>query len=780
MTIGLPVSADPQQQNRNYQASGGADGDRNENSGTTVAGRQDNSKSQVNSIIEERTKNPLSNYSSYTYQITLYMISPGAYNAFLETGRTNINAIGSSQTLSSRSINQNEGVFIVAQSGGVNRVQNRAPYLDLDYYIDDLKIHSNLPGPSTGTQSNITEITFKITEPYGFSFITQLKYASETLKQQPSGVLGYNKLRNPIKQFFVLGIRFIGYDANGDVTSGKNLVNNSLAPFSTNELYEQFYDIQIAKLNFRLDGKATTYDISARVTSTNVAFGLKYGRIDNNEEIEATNVKEALTKLGEKLTRASANAKTNNVFNIVFEGEGINDLETAEFYSEADVNKLKSAMSMSRTVTEVNDASALANLPKLKTRQFKLKNDTSILQAIDDIITQSDYITKALSVIYKANLQANQNINSQKQINQDENKEVKWYSIVSEIKINYWDDNRTDYSYNITYKIQPYKTPVIRAAYIPKTTRYYGPHKRYRYYFTGQNSEIIDYRQTFNNAFFTVQAQLDPLIQGQQTATENGQTTSVPNKRQNQSRPNDPDISRETQNAYRTSLYDPASQASAKITILGDPDFLVQQTTSSVSKLYNQFYGTGYTVNVNGGQVFIEIDFNEATDYDANDNKTGLLNINDQIYLWDYPKDVKDKIKGVVYLVWKVTSTFSNGRFTQELDCVIPSLLPRRVGQERPDAATENRGPSGRSTVGSTTSVSSASQVTSPPINPTRPGPTAPNTTGVNQRTVPARSNQSIPSSTAIPGTNSNPGLISDRVRDDDGGNPPSPFQVGA
>jgi hypothetical protein len=36
---------------------------------------------------------PDRNFSSYTYQLSLYMITPDAYEAFINTGRKDINAI---------------------------------------------------------------------------------------------------------------------------------------------------------------------------------------------------------------------------------------------------------------------------------------------------------------------------------------------------------------------------------------------------------------------------------------------------------------------------------------------------------------------------------------------------------------------------------------------------------------------------------------------------------------------------------------------------------------
>jgi hypothetical protein len=79
-------------------------------------------------------------------------------------------------------------------------------------------------------------------------------------------------------------------------------------------------------------------------------------------------------------------------------------------------------------------------------------------------------------------------------------------------------------------------------------------------------------------------------------------------------------------------------------------------------------YGKGFTINPNGGQVFIEIDFKEAEDYNNDD---GLLTINDSILFWRYPKEVASQIKGISYMLVEVISSFSKGKFTQELDCVI-------------------------------------------------------------------------------------------------------------
>jgi hypothetical protein len=144
---------------------------------------------------------------------------------------------------------------------------------------------------------------------------------------------------------------------------------------------------------------------------------------------------------------------------------------------------------------------------------------------------------------------------------------------------------------------------------------------------------------------------------------------TFPNKKQNQDTQGRQDVGMEAQNAYMTSLFDPGAYTKAKVTILGDPDYLVQETPASVNQVYNQFYGSdGFTINPNGGQVFIEIDFKEAVDYT---NSDGLLNINESIYFWNYPAAVANKVKGVSYMVLDVEHSFKSGKFQQTLTCCI-------------------------------------------------------------------------------------------------------------
>jgi hypothetical protein len=213
--------------------------------------------------------------------------------------------------------------------------------------------------------------------------------------------------------------------------------------------------------------------------------------------------------------------------------------------------------------------------------------------------------------------------------------------------------------------IQPYETPAAASPYT-KSSKYYGPHKRYEYWFTGKNSEILSYEQTMDNTFFNVA--LTP--NGDPASKAGGATIAVEaGKKQNQDSQGRLDVGMEAQNAYMTSLFDPGAYTKAKVSILGDPDYLAQESPASINQVYNQFYGTdGFTINPNGGQVFIEIDFKEAVDYK---NSDGLMSINASIYFWNYPAAVANKVKGVSYMVLDIEHSFRGGKFEQTLNCTI-------------------------------------------------------------------------------------------------------------
>ena len=185
-------------QNSQYLAQGGANDDNPNpdqtgvnaattgasNSSGTTTNDSPNTKSPSNATDSNpgrRLFNPLSQFASYTYNLSLYMVTPEAYDAFVVSGRRNIYALNSAN--SEEGAEQTSGVYLIAQSGGIGSGEKRAPGFNYDYYIDDLVIKTATNAKNTGTSTNTTAIKFKIYEPYGFSFVSNLKRSQDALQK---------------------------------------------------------------------------------------------------------------------------------------------------------------------------------------------------------------------------------------------------------------------------------------------------------------------------------------------------------------------------------------------------------------------------------------------------------------------------------------------------------------------------------------------------------------------------------------------------------------------
>jgi len=715
----------------------------------TIVGKSDTPAAKPNSKAPRLRKNPLGNFSSYTYQISLYMITPDAYNAFVLSGRKDINAFrsaidkfnqkpaaaasstfvqapgergrtGSPPATSSTQATKSGGVFLIAQSGGANSNIKRAPGFEEDFYIDDLKFSQAINAKATAASTNTTDISFTITEPYGFSFITKLRDASDKLKEM-SNIKNVKDLKNPIKQYFILGIRFLGYDKYGELIQSADIPGSDGDPTANSfGLYERFFDIYISSMKFKIDGKAVIYNIEAANVSGQ-PFGIKRGVIPSNSTAIGGTVYDALlggnpitsnsdsnqstaesSRLAQKsvppnsgnkiglLSKLNADQRAMvgnsieiaNVYDVSFIGGAENTIKNARLTTPNDTNKLRSGRSPDATkTTKSNPASESKAVPDLNVKQFVFQNGTPIMQAIDTIITSSSYIEDGLKIVNKAN--------EELELGQGGTSEIKWYNISAEIEVLGWDTKVGDFAYKTTYIIQPYDTPVVMSTYVNKTTRYYGPNKRYDYWYTGQNTEIISYTQQMDNTYFNVTLRADGSAASQGGDFDIPTTTGLP---QNAVKTGGESggQSLDAQNSYITNLFDPNSIAEAKITILGDPDYLMQTASSSITQLYNRFNGTdGFTINPNGGQVFIEINFKEPKGYF---NKNGLLKINDSIFFWKYPayvkKDIDARGGGVSYMLTKVVSKFVRGKFEQDLSATIATFADTAADTTQSSAET--------------------------------------------------------------------------------------------
>lgn len=653
-----------------------------------------------------RLDNPLGALSSYTYQLSLYMISPDAYDAFVATGRRNIDALTDAGAGEGTG-----GAYLIAQSGGINNErENRGAGFDKDLYIENAEIEHVAGSNSNQSATGTYHVKFNIVEPYSFSFTTKLREASTAIiNAYPDRFSSGKKpgLSSGTRQFFILGIKFLGYDENGNLAKGKEVLMEDGQAIDQNAtgddgagLFETYYDIAITSIKFKIDGDATNYACKGVALAPNRAFGTKAGRLKSPYTLTGSTVEEMymgeeglFTKLNQfELDQTQGDSATQeypNKYILEFCGDGDEEIiKTASMLNPEDLDKAKWGTPPPDPKTSGGaDGTGATSNPSDSKRSISFKMDDPILLTFDTIIKSSSYMLNALQVLYKNKAAPDLDTGEAEANDGTSQTRLGWYHVTPIISEAKWDGLKNDWAYTMTYRIETYKTPIVEVGGTNSGADYYGPHKRYEYWWTGQNKEILEYNQQLDNLFYN--ETIGNISKNENNATRN---TNVATVKERSARPSVNAIanSDSVQQAYITSLYSPDSYAQAKIKILGDPDFFIEDHRGGPNDVYSRFYGDdGFRINANGGQVFFEIDFKEAVDY--NDDK-GLLDINESILFYKYPDWIKDQIKGVSYKLVKVKSNFQDGMFTQTLEAVLNSFPDEPPDESGATGSNENAG----------------------------------------------------------------------------------------
>ena len=448
------------------------------------------SSSQSNSRPGRRLKNPLGFYSSYNYQISLYLTTPVGMDLFRNTEKKDVSILTNSKN-----------AFLIAQNGGINnQINNTTPSFEkLEYYIDDLVLKTGTAAFNRSGSTNVTDITFKIIEPYGFSFITNLNKAKNSFENN------YDLPRNATRFPFLLGIGFLGYDENGNLMSGNQKYDDLVLDpnnLDSTKLFTRYYIIEVTSVKFKIDGKATVYDITAKAIDQSVALGTKNGFINTLVSINAQTVGSTLSILMQDLNQKERNFVSNGIVEYpnVYEIEYINadKVKDADIVNPKDLDKYRVGSNNAENTTQ---AGVTDQAPADFNEKTITLEKVSIIQGIAQVVKQSEYMINAIRTVYNSSLQPDTNGQGNEAVPVPV-KTFSWYTLSARISDGKWDKKRKDFVYKITYVIETYDTPVMTHPQANPGVGYYGPHKRYEYWYTGNNSEILEYEQRLDNNYF--------------------------------------------------------------------------------------------------------------------------------------------------------------------------------------------------------------------------------------------------------------------------------------
>lgn len=328
-----------------------------------------------------------------------------------------------------------------------------------------------------------------------------------------------------------------------------------------------------------------------------------------------------------------------------------------------------------------NPNSPDANTVDFGSSMFHLNAGTKILQIIDMVMMNSQYI---LNQLQDPTIKNKSEATSSPAALAEANgvNQVQWYKIVPEVQLDKYDHTRNVWGKIITYNIQAYTYYNNRHPDMPKTPPPPAV-KNYQYIYTGQNTEVITFDIDFNALYFT------SLQANRGNTTDLTDTKDQPEG--NASKPAKPpakvidpqkigykggsapgssslgSVRAEVQAAHNVlqSFYSQPNgdMIQLKLQILGDPQFIKQDDIYYSPRAITKLNLRGNQI-VNGslasdnGELFCTCVFKTPVDIDE---VTGLLR-----------KDSKYNISyfSGYYRVLSVDSEFRNGKFTQTLELI--------------------------------------------------------------------------------------------------------------
>jgi len=650
----------------------------NDDSTNKNATRQEIDNIFSNAIITP-AGNTLDKYSTYTYAISVYLLSADDFRNFLV------------------SPNKNTTNFpLLFQSGGANVNARNMKYFSLDYYVDHLTIQDVSPGKGTGAAHNTKSLSFVVTEPNGITLIPRLEQAMTEY------IFGGDKAKrqNWPQQNFLLAVRFYGFDSEGNLIHPADSGGYRGTLSDPRSIVEKFIPFSINSLTFKIAGKAVEYNWDCTASPYNMAASTDRGTIPTNIELAGSNLKEIfigqapdptvgdtppnassaptkkstvtqgiITAMNEWQKKQVADGKQSvaDTYEITFSSDALANAQLT-YTGGADISN--SPMSKSKNPADTKDTARQST--DFSNTTVRAVAGMQLLKFMDQLAKNSTYIQDQAKVTYdpKTNKQISTGASA---------KNLAWFNFQVQARPSKWDTKRNMYACDISYLITPYQVATVDSEYFPNGS-FRGVHKSYPYWFTGQNTSVITYEQTYNNLFVR-------LITGGPNNTTDTRTSDltqlsrrIVRPSSNSSRQGAPGTVNEAPANASDWLYDPESQAKSTMTIIGDPAWIYQgDLVNSINKSSFDvipFLPDG-TINYQASEVYYEITFNKPTDYDL---KTGLMDVTQNTL--GSGADQGDAKVSYVYKIININSIFNAGKFTQELEGI---LFAPPAAQKNPD-----------------------------------------------------------------------------------------------
>lgn len=410
--------------------------------------------------------NPLHKYASYTYAWSLWLLDTDDFNSLMD-----VSDAGLSRTMPLPKS------YVVAEDSGLYTSKRLPTQFGLNYNIQHVQFETTVGANGASKHTNMIDGSVVVVEPYGVTLIDSLALASKR----------GNVYQNYTQQPFMLQLDFFGYDDNG----------NEISTSETTLLRKRF-PIRINSMNLQVTKTGAEYTFHF----TPAGHSGTMLKVPKQINISGGKVGEVLGNLSSKLNEHWASETRRGISH--FANSVKFDIDDLIAGSKVVYDKQMS----------LTDAKPTGNTVSMTSTTFSIPSGSSIVEVIDKIVLQSDYVIDQLGLnlqdkgLTPATATAAQQRQSLTQV-------FNAFRTTCQARFigttgsgatvsSAFDNSRNTYPIEITYKIKQY--PVFNGTHpaLP-TLSDSRPFivKDYNYTYTGKNIDILDFKLAFDYTWFT-------------------------------------------------------------------------------------------------------------------------------------------------------------------------------------------------------------------------------------------------------------------------------------
>lgn len=662
-------------------------------------------------------ENPLHNFESYTYNLSLHLVGIDAFNRMI-----------SSENPLQEYVPQN---VLISSAGRYNNSLNRNENFTEDFYFEDLKLKTYINTTTRNRSSNIIECSFTLIEPNGFTLINRLLAAANQVNPGPGTYL---------QMPYMLQIDFFG-QRDGDIGSYSPIAGQT-----------KYLPIRLLNIKTKVSSKGTEYHVDAvpfnhqAFNQINVSLpmatsvtGKKVTDIFGGSTAVATSL---FSNFARSRERDESLPRTRAALDF------FNDDPNSPEYQNA-LNKIETALEQRRRslgisgfcdavngwfkyIKEQNLAAQISSVSVVFDKEIGDANIIPIPATIAATAASSTSVTDNRGTIQTSGTSSNSaktsisfdgatinvpagmtidklidwavrnstyignqitdpdtknRIQTSQGIPKDLNQPLKWFKIIPRIKILDFDTRQNRYSLDVTFFVKTF-TLSAKHPFAPRG-RTPGLVKQYNYIFTGKNKDVLDLAIDFNTLYLVeisanraknkvtetgVPIQTPGVnpdsgsVQGPVLNTERPvqqqiapvQTAIIAENAMTTSRPGGLTQNSVSAGDLQRSIMSGAKgdMISVTLKIIGDPHFIKQDDVFFNQNLNNNVgvltpNGSIYT---DGGELYVFLNFESPVDYNET---TGIADVKNSKFRYS-------EFSGV-YKIITVDSIFNKGKFEQSL-----------------------------------------------------------------------------------------------------------------